>query len=152
MNRDDRTPAEITATGSQAGREPAPSKSGSGNGLKNRVPPSGSCRANATVIRYLAPIRHDRARGVKIGRRHLKVTDQIAAKNATVKRPGHSLGVMRTNPVETSLGEQSLGEQNPGKKNLGRTSFPMMFAKTVASAKRTEVFPVESQTQIDSRT
>jgi hypothetical protein len=58
---------------------------------------------------------------------------------------------MRTNPGETILGERNLGEQSPGKTNLGRTSFPMIFAKTTASVKRAEAFPVESRMRIDSR-
>ena len=149
MNRNDRTPAKITATGNEAGCELAPPGSGSGNGSKKRLPSSGSCRANATVI--LAPTRHDRARGMKTGTRPLKVTDRIATTNATVKRPGHSVRAMRTNPGETILGERNLGEQSPGKTNLGRTSFPMIFAKTTASVKRAEAFPVESRVRIDSR-
>jgi hypothetical protein len=54
---------------------------------------------------------------------------------------------MRTNPGEKNLGKESLG-----KNNLGGPSFPMMFAKTVASAKTAEAFPVESRMRIDSRT
>jgi hypothetical protein len=116
------------------------------------MPPSGSCRASATVIRKLGLTRRGRERGMKIGTRHLKIIGRIATTNATVKRPGHSAGAMRTNPGETSLGEKSLGKQSPGKNNLGETSFPTMFAKTIASAKRAEAFPVESRIRIDSRT
>ena len=59
MNRDERTPVKITATTpvkitatwNEAGRERAPPENGSSDGSKNRVPPTGSRRASATVIR-----------------------------------------------------------------------------------------------------
>ena len=147
MNRDDRTPGKINAIGNEAGCEPARRGSGGSNSLKNRAPSSESCRANATVIRYLAPTRHDRTPGMKTGPIPRKVTDLIATMNATVKRPGHSDRTTRTSPGETSL-----DQNGPGKKILGSASFPMMLAKTVASPKTAEAIPVESRMRIDSRT
>jgi hypothetical protein len=51
MNRDERTSVKITATWNEAGCEPTPPERRGSDGLKNQAPPSGSCRASATVIR-----------------------------------------------------------------------------------------------------